>query len=482
MLNCVRMHRYLIVSDLHLADTEEHADGWKDYKHPRHLFDDRMAELLGRFAARAQPGDELTFVLNGDIVDFDLVCAVPEAPPWPVSPGERMYGLNPTEAKSVWKLERVLAHHPILVEALARYVGAGHRVVYVAGNHDPEMFFPGVQAAWRGAILARAAELGLAVRDDQLVVEPWFFYVPGEIYAEHGHQYDVYTSLRSVLDPTVPGPEGPEIALPMGNLSNRRMMSRMGFFNPHASDYILNVFRYVAHWFRHYAFSRRSLVLPWFFGSLSTVAALLTTKGRQQRHRLDYRALLAAQAERGHMPLPEVKVINRLRRLPIAGRLYRVIREFWLDRLAIAVLMTGGTIALALVPIPLWIKLMVPLSSFPLVYFVYEWFAHGENIFNVEQECHKAALELGRLLMTRVVTFGHTHVPGVKPLLPGVSYVNTGTWAAVPDQADRKALRLGLRNTLLLEVDGENERLDLESWVEPQAAPTGASRGGRRSL
>jgi hypothetical protein len=60
--------------------------------------------------------------------------------------------------------------------------------------------------------------------------------------------------------------------------------------------------------------------------------------------------------------------------------------------------MTGGTVALALVPIPLWIKLMVPLSAFPALFFVYEWLAHGETVFSVESVLHQYALRVARLV------------------------------------------------------------------------------------
>ena len=37
-------NRYLVLSDLHLCDVEEHADGWKAYKREKYLFD-RAPEL-----------------------------------------------------------------------------------------------------------------------------------------------------------------------------------------------------------------------------------------------------------------------------------------------------------------------------------------------------------------------------------------------------------------------------------------------------
>jgi len=71
------MNRYLILSDLHLCDVEDHPDGWKDYKSSRYRFDGELADLV-RDAVRGRPeGVPFTLVLNGDVFDFDLVTAVP---------------------------------------------------------------------------------------------------------------------------------------------------------------------------------------------------------------------------------------------------------------------------------------------------------------------------------------------------------------------------------------------------------------------
>jgi len=388
--------RYLVVSDLHLCDVEDHPDGWKRYKRAGYVFDDELVALLDDFVATG--GDELTLVLNGDIFDFDLIAAVPDDPPFPVSLSERRRGLDATAAKSRWKLERILAHHPRFVAALAGFLSRGHEVVYVLGNHDREVHFPEVRAALEEAL--QRAGAAPAAAPPRFRVEEWFYYVPGELYAEHGHQYDYYSSFRHLLAPTVEMGGERVLAVPMGNLSNRYLLSRMGFFNPHASDYILNVFRYAAHWLRHYAWSRRSLVVPWFIGSLMVMATLLNLKRKLLPTPATQTAGLAETARRYALPAATVTALWGLHRPPITERFFRIIREFWIDRLAIAVLMTGGTIALALVPIPLWIKLMVPLSSFPLLYFIYEWLARGETIFSIEKRLPGYARQIAALLPT----------------------------------------------------------------------------------
>jgi UDP-2,3-diacylglucosamine pyrophosphatase LpxH len=466
------VNRYLVLSDIHLCDVEEHADGWKAHKSGRFHHDEELEALTAAFEARAAPGDSLTLVLNGDILDFDLVTAVPEDPPWPVRRSERRYGLEATAEKSAWKLRRILEHHPRFVAILARFLSAGHRVVYLLGNHDRELHFPEVRQAFVEEIERGASELGLmGVRGDAVRFEPWFFYVPGEIYAEHGQQYDYYSSFRNLLEPVVPTRRGPILDLPMGNLTNRYFLSRMGYFNPHGSNYILNFFRYIHHWLKYYAFTRHSLVFPWLWGSVVVMLTLLWRRKRILQVPRGYEARLRHAAEHAGVPLEMVQELTRLQRLPIIHKFYRIVREFWIDRVLIAAIMTGGTIALALSPIPLWIKLMVPLSAFPLLYFLYEWLVQGESVFTAEHEIPKYARRIAELTGVKVVTFGHTHRPRLIPLARDTSFVDTGSWAPVLEDESFEALVPGYRNYLIAAFLEDTTALEVGSRMAPRALP-----------
>ncbi|MBP7127086.1 metallophosphoesterase [Myxococcota bacterium] len=472
------MNRYLILSDLHLCDVEDHPDGWKDYKSSRYRFDGELADLV-RDAVRGRPeGVPFTLVLNGDVFDFDLVTAVPGNPPWKVSRSERKRGLDPTPEKSAWKMGRILDDHPGFVELLAGLARDGHRVVFVMGNHDRELHFPEVRQVLLDRIRREVESLGDRMDDSRIRFEPWFFLEPGEIYAEHGNQYDYYSSFRNVLCPTVRLDGEVRIALPMGNLSNRYLLSRMGFFNPHASDFILNLFSYLWHWLRFYAFSRRSLVGSWLWGSLVVMGRLLRVRAALRRQAPDCEDLLGREADRKGLPRGVVAALHRLHLPPITGRFFRIVREFWVDRLLISLLMIGGTVTLALVPIPLWIKLMVPLSAFPLAFFLYESLARGEDIFTAERRMPERAREVARVVPVRLVTFGHSHAPLLVPLARGVAYANSGTWAPIPDRW-KGNLREGYRNFVLADL-GEGEAVvRLDSGMEMRSVEA-VGEGGRR--
>lgn len=462
-------NQYLVVSDLHLCDVEDHEDGWKSYKSARYGVDGELASLLEEVARKFESGEResgssLTLILNGDIVDFDLVVAVPDDARFPVSRHERKRGLAPTAEKSAWKLHRVLSDHPVFVDALARFVARGHKIVYVMGNHDRELHFREVQQVLVRSLRASAESRGVELTENSIRFEPWFYYVPGEIYAEHGQQYDHYSSFRYVLSPVVETRrDGSVIALPMGDLANRYLITLMGFFNPHASDFILNVFHYAAHWFRHYAFSKRGIVWNWFWGSVLVMSELLAMKKRIHTRPVNYDACLAHAARRSGLQLDTLRALGALQPPPITTRFYRIVREFWIDRLIIAVLMTSGTIALALSPIPLWIQLMVPLSSFPLLYFVYEWLAKGDTIFTIEREVPNFARRVAELVNVKVVTFGHTHRPRIIPLEHDTSFVDTGTWAPILTQGQPTP---GYRNYLVASFDDGEATLKLDSWKQ----------------
>jgi UDP-2,3-diacylglucosamine pyrophosphatase LpxH len=458
-------NRYLVISDLHLADIEDHPDGWKAYKSSRFAFDEDLDQLIKSFSEQSDNGDGLTLILNGDIFDFDLITLSPEDPPWPTTRFERRRVLNSSAEKSAWKLQQMLAHHPRFIEVLADFLAAGHRLVYVMGNHDREFHYPEVQQVFIDALEKSAQDRGKSLLQGRLRFEPWFYYVPGEIYAEHGHQYDLYTSYRYQLWPVVTIKDEQVIALNMGNVSNRYLLTRMGFFNPIGGDFILNLFAYLRHWWKYYALTRRVLFWHWAWGSLLVIAKLLKIKSKLGVKPPEDAQELGRVARRFDLPEQTVRSLGQLQRRPITSRFFRMIRELWLDRVALALLMIGGTVALALVPIPLWIKLMVPLTGFPLLYFIYEYFAEGDTIFTIEKEIPRYARAIAELMPAKIITFGHSHRPRQIPLARDTFFVDTGTWAPILAPKDKTRLCPGMRNYLQATFHQSQVDLKLDSWM-----------------
>lgn len=462
-------NHYLVVSDLHLADIEDHADGWKRHKGSAAVFTSELDAMVGEHLAKLVPGDTFTFVLNGDIFDFDLVTAFPDdGSLGPLSANERRYGLDATAIKSRWKLDLILDHHPVFMATLGRLVAAGHKVVLVAGNHDRELCFEAVAERFveRVSAVARADADGAR---GEVLVEPWFFHVPGEIYVEHGHQYDHYSSYTHNVDPTYEKSGERHLALCTGNLSNRYLLSKIGFFNPHATDFILSAGGYLAHWWRHYALTRRSLVFNWLLGSLRALFALLAIHRAQHRAPPpDYPAKVVAAGRRHGLDADTSERLHALASPPVTTRFGKIVREFWIDRVLLSASLTGATVALALSPAALWVKLVVPLLAFPLFWFLYGWLVGNQNALTTDHAIHENARRIARLVDAPVIVFGHTHGSELVPLGRGLSYANSGTWAPSWDAAGRATPG---RQTFV-SVRASAGRCDAEvgSWLPLEAA------------
>ena len=129
---------------------------------------------------------------------------------------ERRYGFLPTSEKSARKMASIYQGHPRFFRALAWFVGRGHRVVFLRGNHDLELFWPQVQE-WVREYVAReypAAfdhDVGHPLPsgfEERIVFRPgWFYYRRGVFYAEHGSQYELLNACPNPIHPLLPGDE-----------------------------------------------------------------------------------------------------------------------------------------------------------------------------------------------------------------------------------------------------------------------------------
>lgn len=465
--------RYLILSDLHLCDIEEHRDGWKFFKSSRYLVDQPVADLVSRFESGSADGDRNTLIFNGDVFDFDLVTSVPVHPPWKVSWLERRCGLFSSPEKSVWKLQAILEDHPLFLDTLASFISGGGKVVYILGNHDREMHFGKTQEVLHQAIMDRLERSGVTWDGRDLEFEPWFFHVPGVLFAEHGNQYDPFASFRDVLSPaiTIDGEE--RLALPMGNLSNRYLLSRIGRFNPFSGDYIRTGASYVGHWLRYYALSKRSLIFNWLSGAVLVLLTLLSTRRREARSPESKKRHLADLSKRTELDVDKLQELLCLHCSPVNTGTFRIVRELWLDRVMLYCLVAATTVAVAVTSTPLWLKLAVPLVCFPVVYTLYEILVRrGGNVFDVRSLIPDRAKAIAKLLNVKLVTFGHDHEPKMTSLDNGGSFADSGTWAPITGENDRTLVQ-GYRNYLVvLASEGETQVL-FELWpVSNEREPT----------
>ncbi|HLF84161.1 MAG TPA: hypothetical protein VI837_08310 [Blastocatellia bacterium] len=146
-----------------------------------------------------------------------------------VSDREEIYGLETDDYKSVLKLAVVLAGHSEFFDALTEWLGSGHRIIIVKGNHDLEWYWLAIRNNLRMDLAERLADRSALPLDEVLKVTvlpnltfiDQSMIVDGDFYIEHGHRYDPLT--RVIGADTVN--EGRELNIPFGSFINRYLLN-----------------------------------------------------------------------------------------------------------------------------------------------------------------------------------------------------------------------------------------------------------------
>ncbi len=147
-----------------ISDIEMGAGGpFDDFPHSEFL-----ADLIASYAGPPHDNLAVDLVFNGDT--FDLLKTSYN--------GEFPHIIDAEVA--VGKMERVIAAHEPVFDALIAFLGQGDRHVhFIVGNHDMELLFPEVQVQIR-------RRLG----DHQMVYFPGVDLDIGDVHIEHGQQVD----------------------------------------------------------------------------------------------------------------------------------------------------------------------------------------------------------------------------------------------------------------------------------------------------
>ncbi len=180
----------IVMSDLHLATGYDSCRGDVDFNE-QFLHDEAFARLLDTLRSRfLAENRRWRLLLLGDIFDF---------------PRARMAVLRtqagrpdpPIDIDAVG-LNRIAEGHPRVFEALAATVSSGADLDIVPGNHDIELMHPAIRDELKRLLARFGAE---AEKVDHIGFHPWIYYVPGVLYAEHGHQYHDINSFDALLYP-----------------------------------------------------------------------------------------------------------------------------------------------------------------------------------------------------------------------------------------------------------------------------------------
>ena len=323
-----RRRHTVVLSDVHLSQAHPKDDAdpfWMRYRrsdyHPDADFEAFIASLLDTCG-----GEPIEVVFNGDVLDFDAPL---------VRNGTSTFDEFPLDdAGCTGQLQRIVEDHPRFFRAVARLLAEGHRVIFVSGNHDLELYWPGVRHALREALRSAAIALSpdsdLSDLEERVRFRTWFHVTEDRIYLEHGSQYDM---LNGVPDPMLPVvKDGLTIHPVAGKLAFKRTGSRMGYFNPYCEDtFYMGASGYLKHFVANYLFSDRHIVHTWIGGAIRTVREIVR---HRRPHEPDLSEESVERALRETAASREAILATHALRVPSGERtMIPILRELWLDRM-----------------------------------------------------------------------------------------------------------------------------------------------------
>lgn len=481
----------VVVSDLHLSEGR-HPDTRKLAPTEDFFFDGEFSRFLEGFDSGSP--EPVHLIINGDLFDFLQVSITREEIERSdhlrgLSEQEKAYickyGAKTDELSTIIKLEKIARGHPVFFDSLHNFIAKGNRLTIIIGNHDIELFWPGVQECFLR--LVRVDELALnAANGGDLAANvrfsPWFYYDRDyRFYAEHGNQYEELNSFRHFLYPVLPRRRS-EINLPVGSLFVRYLLNKVENINPFADNIKPNT-KYIAWVLRNNPLNLPRLLklLGQFVvalaksfrrsGSLSKYSSLDAVKFQQETDRRmaelcrDY--ALRGDPDASNHPL---RRIIGLHKRPINDSKSRFLwREFfaYLDVWLFLIGGLGGGLILILALFFGWSSVVIGAALVALIISITAgdiFFSIGsnmskENILAVE-EIYSYLNDSGNVV--RYLTFGHTHDPEIAKIGDDGFYFNTGTWGVIFD--DQEALLREKKQFAALILDEPGAEPKLMRW------------------
>src|SRR5215471_19881950 len=153
---------YLLFSDVHLgADLVQHTRPWTASSlQAAHRIDQTLGSMLDHYRDHREDGRPWRVVIAGDFIDLvGMSISASPGTSWqtPLSEDDETHGLGSAEDHAAFKMRAVAARHNTLFRKLAAFVGAGHSLVFVRGNHDVEMYWDAAQRAFLDELISRAS-------------------------------------------------------------------------------------------------------------------------------------------------------------------------------------------------------------------------------------------------------------------------------------------------------------------------------------
>ncbi len=439
----------LILSDVHLGNDLN--DLAPDAARRSTQVDTDLVSLLAHYGRAPAAGKRWRLVIAGDFIDFIGMALLPRGDAdlaTPPSEEERLHGLGNAADHARVKLRAVIARHRPVFAAIAAFVAGGHALTIVHGNHDVEFHWDLVKEELRAQLAALAGDPRPAF-GERIDFAPWFYYVGGVAYVEHGHQYDTLCSTELVMAPLSPR-DPRRIARSFSDVLLRwvvrptRGVPEYGHERMGIVDYLRLGGRLGARGIVRLVARFAGAVVEMFRlqrASLSDAAATL---------REEHERRMAALAARMRVGLERLRALAALQVPPVTRSTSKILAGVLLDCLAVAV---AAPLAMAFLAFfagrSVWgwgaigaVATGWGLAHRHLTRRRRAWF--GEHLDNDATLVERAG-SLARLFPAAFVVMGHTHTPAVVPVADGAAtYVNVGSWHEAEAAGAHRAARTHL--------------------------------------
>lgn len=443
----------LILSDVHLGNDLN--DLTRDGTRRSECVDSDLANLLAHYRKTPSAGRRWRLVIAGDFIDFIGMAILPEVGELATEPSaeEREHGLGNAADHGRVKLRAVAVRHKPVFEALAEFVADGHALTIIHGNHDVEFHWDGVKDELRAlltgmAVRARGGDATFADEfNARIEFAPWFYYVGGVAYVEHGHQYDTLCSTEHVMAPLSPN-DHRRIARSFSDVLLRwvvrptRGIPEYGHHLMGLADYVMLGARLGLGGLLRLSARFASAVVELFRMRRAYLS------GTAQALREEHERRMAALAAATRLGIERLRALAALQAPPVTRSASKILASVLLDRLALTMIGTSAVAAIAIAgsapwrwPVVAAIALAWTLVHFHLRARRRAWF--GERLDN-DQALVERAGHLARLFPAAFVVMGHTHTPEVASVAEGTAtYVNVGSWheAEVDPESTRPSHR-----------------------------------------
>ncbi|MEE2789177.1 MAG: hypothetical protein VX589_17710 [Myxococcota bacterium] len=427
----------MLISDLHLGEAcKEHSR--IEYLKRSTKLDESIVTFLDHFTHHRVKARPWRLILGGDLLDFLQVTTVPAN----ASPEDVRYGLGTKMSDSVWKLQALMERHRRFFVYLAGFVGAGHRVEIIRGNHDEELFWPEVQNALVEG-LARiyfgqesASPEARKAFTERIHFSEWFFYEPGLIYIEHGHRFDEYCVTPPQLCPLRPESDD-ELVLPLSALAIRYFANLEPGFQTHDKehwgpiDYVRHFKRkgwlhLISLFARHLDFALRSIRYYWDHGRHESATA--------QKEKEEAFTELARSSG---LNKSQLRSLDALSAPSVMSNLPALFANLGLGE-TLTILTAAMLVPLSLATDwPVFAEL-AGISAFAAAGFYLSGRNRARFSRDIRGKLRQAAETISTIVDAPVVCFGHCHAPVVERLSHDHRsfYANTGNFLAAVDDDD----------------------------------------------